>query len=379
MTATGRLRSVDVIRGLVCVLMAIDHVRVYSGVPAGGPNPAVFFTRWITHFVAPVFCLFAGTGAYFLGRRLADPPRLARFLVSRGLMLVVMEITLIRLEWTFSLDYSSFLLAGVIWMLGWCMVMLAAFVRLPAAPVGWIGVGMITFQQLLGLVPHAFPGSMRPAFGYFWEFVYSSGLQALPGVSVLYVVFPWIGVMMAGYGFGAILAGDEAYRRRMCLWIGLGGTALYLVTASILVRALPAGEGALPAYMRMLGMQKYPPSQLFLLMTLGPMIALLPWAERSRGWFSDALETFGRVPLFYYALHIAVIHLAAILTMKLRGGFDPRWYVAAPYTDVPLEARWPLWLLYLVWATVVTGVLYPACRWYARVKAVHRGGWLRYV
>src|SRR5262249_16587948 len=149
-TATARIRSIDVVRGVVMVLMAIDHVRVYSGVPAGGPNPGVFFTRWVTHFCAPAFVFFAGTSAFLYGRSIGDAGKLARFLVTRGLMLVVLELTIIRFSWTFNFNYAKFTLAGVIWMLGWCMVLLAALVRLRARTVGWIGVGIVVLQQLFG-------------------------------------------------------------------------------------------------------------------------------------------------------------------------------------------------------------------------------------
>lgn len=383
----NRLRSVDIVRGLACVLMAIDHVRVYSGIPAGGPTPGVFFTRWVTHFVAPAFALFAGTAAFFLGRKLGDPSRLARFLVTRGLLLVVMEVTLIRLFWTFGVDYSTFVLAGVIWMLGWCMVILAAFVRMPAARVGWIGVGIVALQQLFALMPRLVPGAARTPFGWFWEFVYTSGHDQMPGVSVLYVIVPWIGVMMAGYGLGPILLWGDDRRRRALLRMGLGFTTLFLVlaTASLFVHGGGDGEaggegGAPPLFVRLLNQQKYPASQLFLLMTLGPMIALLPWAERARGFVADTLNMFGRVPMFYYLVHIPTIHVAAVITMRLRGATGvAEWYATAPYATVPPDQRWSLGLLYLVYAIVLAVVLYPACRWYARYKATHRDRWLTYI
>lgn len=123
---TARFRSLDILRGAVMVLMAIDHVRVYSGMPAGGTTAGIFFTRWITHFCAPAFVFLAGAGAFFYGRKTDSKPRLAQYLVTRGLFLVLLELTLIRLGWTFNLDFGRFMLAGVIWMLGWCMVLLAA-------------------------------------------------------------------------------------------------------------------------------------------------------------------------------------------------------------------------------------------------------------
>src|ERR1700741_3759948 len=135
-TTSARIQSVDVVRGIVMVLMAIDHVRVYSGMPAGGPEAGIFFTRWITHFCAPAFVFFAGTGAFLHAQKLNDKAALSKFLVTRGLLLVLLELTLIRFCWTFNIDYAAFTLAGVIWMLGWCMVLLALFVRLQAKTIG---------------------------------------------------------------------------------------------------------------------------------------------------------------------------------------------------------------------------------------------------
>src|SRR6267378_527302 len=142
-----RIMSLDVMRGLAMVLMAIDHVRVYSGLPAGGPTPGIFFTRWITHFCAPAFVFLAGTGAFLHGRNLGDRRALARYLVTRGLFLVVLELTVIRFAWTFNLDYGSFVLAGVIWMLGWCMVLLAGLIWIPTWAIGTVGLVIIFFQQ----------------------------------------------------------------------------------------------------------------------------------------------------------------------------------------------------------------------------------------
>lgn len=361
------------------VLMAIDHVRVYSGLPAGGVTPGIFFTRWITHFCAPAFVFFAGAGAFLYGRKLADSRALTRYLVTRGLLLVLLELTVIRLAWTFNLDYAGFTLAGVIWMLGWCMVLLAGLVRLPAKAVGMIGVAIIFGQQMFGLLPRLLPKQARKAVAWIWEFIYPAGAQSWSGINILYVLVPWIGVMAAGYGFGMILLMEPDARRRLCLRIGLTATALFLVAGGLLVWLGPAPAHAPPALFRLLNQQKYPASQLFLLMTLGPTIALLPWLERARGWFAGVLATFGRVPMFYYLLHIPAIHIAALLVTLVReGSMHPEWYASAPYADVPPEHRWGLPMLYVVWAIVVA-ILYFACRWFAGVKSRRRDGWLRYV
>lgn len=381
-TLTSRIQSVDLLRGIACVLMAIDHVRVYAGIPAGGPEASIFLTRWVTHFVAPMFCFFAGTAAWFHGRRLTDPRTLRRFLVSRGLLLVVLELTLIRFLWSFDLG-TGFVLAGVIWMLGWCMVLLAPFVGMPAARVGWIGVAIVALQQVFHLVPRLVPEDAREGFGYVWNFVYPAGTPPWEAVNILYVLVPWVGVMMAGYGLGALWQREASARDAVLVRLGLALTALFIVAGTVATVATAGsaeagGREDAPFWMRLLDQRKYPASQLFLLMTMGPAIALLPWAERARGWAAQALTTIGRVPMFYYLAHILVIHVLAILTMQLRmGEFRHEWYATAPYTWLP-EQRWELPLLYLVWA-VASVILYVLCAWYARRKATAPRPWMRYL
>ncbi len=380
MTAPGssRVASIDVVRGIVMVLMAIDHVRVYSGLPAGGPTAGIFFTRWVTHFCAPAFAFFAGTSAFLYGRKLAGKGALARYLVERGLILVVLELTVIRFAWTFNFDYAHFTLAGVIWMLGWSMVLLAGIVQFPVKIVGAIGLAIICFQQVFSQLPRVLPDAIRNSIGWLLEFIYPAGLGEPRGIIILYVLVPWIGVMATGYAFGAIMIRESAERRRLCLRIGLGAIAVFLVIGVIMLFRSPVRPGAPPALFRLLNQQKYPASQLFLLMTLGPTIALLAAAERWRGWFAGTMATFGRVPMFYYLLHIPAIHVAALLVSLLRdGGVHPAWYASAPYTAVPPEHRWGLPLLYLVFVSVVA-LLYFPCRWYDRLKA-RRKGWLRYI
>jgi uncharacterized membrane protein len=374
-----RIQSIDILRGAVMVIMAIDHVRVYSGLPAGGASPGIFFTRWVTHFCAPVFVFFAGTSAYLYGKKLANVSALSRYLLARGLLLVVLELTLIRFTWTFNFDYSRFVLAGVIWMLGWCMVLLAPLVRLPTTVIGALGLAIILMQQFFARVPGLLPESLRAAIGPYWEFIYPAGAEPAGGINVLYVLVPWIGVMAAGYAFGSLLSHDPARRGLLCVRIGLAATTLFLIAGSYSVFTAQARPGALPPLLRLLNQQKYPPSPLFLLMTLGPALALMPLAERARGWFSAALAVFGRVPMFYYLLHIPAIHVAALLVTFLReGALRPQWYATAPYTRMPPDHRWSLFVLYLVWLIVVA-ILYFACRWFAEVKARHRESWLRYL
>ena len=369
MSLSGRIRSIDIVRGAVMVLMAIDHVRVFSGLPAGGPTAGIFLTRWVTHFCAPAFAFLAGTGAFLHGRRLADRGALARYLVTRGLMLVVLELTVIRASWTFNVHYSEFVLAGVIWMLGWCMVLLAGLVWLPTRTIGIAGLCLMLFQQVFGFVPRLLPPTVRSAVAPIWNFFYPSGTPGWDAISILYVIVPWLGVMAAGYAFGAIVTREPDERRRLCLRIGLSATALFIGFAAVVMFVLPAGGDTRPALFRALDPPKYPVSQPFLLMTLGPLIAVLPLLERARGWLADVFATFGRVPLFYYLLHIPLIHVTALAAWYLRDGLvHPEWFATAPFAQVPRSEQWGLPLLYLVVAIDVA-VLYLACRWFSGYEA----------
>ena len=377
----ARLSSLDVIRGVVMVLMAIDHVRVYSGVPAGGPAPGVFFTRWVTHFCAPAFVFFAGTAAFLHGRKLGDQRALSLYLLTRRALLVVLELTLIHLSWTFSVGSMTSLLAGVIWMLGWCMILMAGLVRLPVRTVGILGLAIVFGQNVFGFLAGLTPPALNGSLGVLWQFLYTGGEVSFGPVtiSILYVIVPWIGVMAAGYAFGALLLQEPDERRRICLRIGLAATAVFVVVACAQVLLGAAPDNGPPALFRMLNQRKYPASQLFLLMTLGPTIALLPAAERARGWVGRFFETFGRVPMFYYLLHIPLIHATALVVFLLRDGqVNTAPFNSAPYVSMPPEQRWGLPLLYLVFAIAIA-TLYPLCRWYAGVKARDPKPWMRYI
>jgi uncharacterized membrane protein len=386
-----RITSIDVVRGLVMVLMAIDHVRVYSGQPAGGPTPGIFFTRWVTHFVAPAFVFFAGTGAFLHGQKLADRGKLVRFLVSRGLWLVLLELTFLRFAWTFNFDYAHYSLAGVIWMIGWCMVLLAGIIYLPMWAVAAFGIITIVAHPVL----YPIMGAINPPDGSFVSDLFKvlylgEGFSLVgadgPPLLVLFVIIPWIGVMAAGYAFGPVMRWPAERRRTFCLRLGIGAMVLFVA-----LRALDSfGDprhwhqqmtNGWPGLLAFLNTSKYPASFLFLLMTLGPTITLLPLVENAKGWLAQRLEVFGRVPLFYYILHIPLIHLAAVAVSLIRTGTVVPWLLGNhPMNPGPSPAgyMWNLPLLYLVWAIVVV-ILYFPCRWYAALKARNKSPWLSYL
>lgn len=379
-TSTSRVASIDLIRGAVMVLMAIDHVRVYSGLPAGGPTAGIFFTRWITHFVAPAFIFLAGTSAFFYGRKRKD---LSRFLFIRGVWLVLLELTVIRVGWTFNFDFANYLLAGVIWVIGWCMVLMAALVKLRTRTIAIIGIAIIALHNavMLWLINHT------PALGELWKILYIgfyNGPVAGTPLIVLYSIIPWIGVMAAGYAFGPILTLEPARRNRICLRLGLGATALFLVLRGFNIYGDPRPWSAtppMPGLLSFLNTTKYPASLLFLLMTLGPTIALIPLLDRARGRIVQWTATFGRVPFFYYVLHIPLIHALAVVVSLIRSGSVNPWlFTNHPMANPPAPEgyTWSLGLLYLVWAIAVVA-LYVPCRWYADLKARRSDWWLKYL
>lgn len=388
-THSSRVNAVDLLRGVVMILMAIDHVRVYSGLPAGGPSAGIFFTRWVTHFCAPVFVFLAGTSAFFYGRKHEG---LARFLVTRGVWLILLELTFFRVAWTFNFDFMQYEMAGVIWCIGWCMILLAGLVKLPLATIGAIGVVIIAGHNLLdNYVRALLPTMADNSFSGLWKILYvgffAGPLQFGengPSLIVLYSIFPWVGVMTAGYAFGKILTLSAAERNRMCLALGVGATALFIVLRGFNLYGDPRPWSAtppMPALFSFLNTSKYPASLLFLLMTLGPSIALMPLLENVRGMIANWITIFGRVPFFYYLLHIPLIHVLALVVSQIRlGEISPWLFMNHPMGNPPPPEgyMWSLATLYLVWAVTIV-LLYFPCRWFVKVKATRKEWWVGYL
>src|SRR5581483_5540412 len=391
--AKSRIASIDLIRGSVMILMAIDHVRVFSGLPAGGPAPGVFFTRWVTHFCAPAFIFLAGTSIFLYRRHHAD---VSRYLLIRGVWLIVLELTLLRLAWTFNFDFRHYEMAGVIWVIGCCMILMAGLVKLPLAVAGAFGVVLMAAHnlmdppmgQLLAGLDHS---CWSGAWKIFYVGFFAGPIQFAPdgpNLIVLYSIVPWIGVMAAGYAFGKVLTVDRRQRMRLCLAIGLSAIALFLVLRGFNLYGDPRlwhspGQNphSLPALLSFLNTTKYPASLAFLLMTLGPIITLVPLLEGLTGGVARWITVFGRVPFFYYMLHIPLIHALAVAVSKIRLGFVSPWLFAnhpMGNPEPPEGYVWSLGLLYLVWAIAIV-LLYFACRWFADFKAQKNDWWLRYL
>jgi uncharacterized membrane protein len=375
-----RVESIDAVRGAIMILMALDHTRDFFGIPGQNPtnlataSAALFFTRWVTHFCAPGFFLLMGTGASFAGRRRSGG-ELSRYLATRGLWLIFLDLVLLRcFAYQFNVDYRVTMLL-VLWALGWALIALAVIVRLPIAAIATIGGVMIAGHNLLDGVTSASP---------LWRILHAPGVVFQAAGHVIfaaYVLVPWMGVTMVGYAIGKAYTWPAERRRRLLVRLGLALTMAFLIVRGLNVYGDPA-PWSHQQMLSFLNTTKYPPSLAFLLMTLGPVLLALAWAERtSPKWFLPLL-VYGRVPLLYYAVHFAVLHALATVVCLLRYGsahwmFESPDLAHYPYSPPP-GWGFSLPVVYLTWAAVVIAV-YPLCRWFAGVKARSRAPWLSYL
>jgi uncharacterized membrane protein len=384
-----RVDGVDFLRGTVMVLMVLDHTRDYFGNAAINPtdlpqvSPALFLTRWVTHFCAPVFAFLAGTGAYLTGSRGRSRGDLAVFLATRGLWLIFLEVTVVRLGLYFD-PVGAPVILTVLWSIGASFLVLAGLVFLPSRVVGALGVLLIATHGLVRFSPDSgTPAALRAA----GALLLRPGPLPLPGgvtVVVGYPLLPWLGVVAAGYGFGQVIRLEPGRRRRVMWIIGVALTAAFVILRAWGVYGEPSPwtthATPLLTALSFVNCTKQPPSLLFVLMTLGPAITALAVIDRVgiRGPVGRALVTLGRVPLFYYLLSWYVIHGLAVLAGLVRG-FPIAWQFSPAVLATPPEG-WSLSLpgIYAAWA-VVLAVLYLPCRWFAGVKARHPGGWLSYL
>ena len=381
--ANGRIQSVDALRGAIIILMALDHVRDYTSAAAmsfsptdlGRTTAAVFFTRWITHFCAPVFAFAAGIGSFFWQRRGRTRAHLSRYLFTRGLWLMLLEVTLLRFilffQWQFR---DSLFVLTVFWMLGLSMVVLAALVHLPVRILAPLSILVIATHNLLDPITPAHFG--RAA--WLWDILHQQAVFNFCGASFLvaYPLIPWVAVMAAGYCFGPVLLWDPPRRQKFLIRLGLA-----LSMAFVLLRGWnrygdpfpwSAQNSALFTALSFLNTTKYPPSLLFLLMTLGPALIAMAFLGRFRFSFTHPLIVFGRVPFFFFLFHMAVAHILAIALGALRYGTGrfllfPPPSLGGPRELFPADYGFSLPAVYLIWFAVIV-IAYPVCRSYAEFK-----------
>jgi uncharacterized membrane protein len=378
-----RIESVDVLRGIVMVIMALDHTRDFFGIPGQNPtnlgsaSAALFMTRWVTHFCAPVFLLLTGTGAYLsLSRK--TPAELSRFLFTRGLWLIFLEIVVMRcFAYQFNFDFRVTLLL-VIWALGWSMITLSVLVHLPAYVAAIFGIVMIAGHNLLDGITSTNP---------LWVIVHSPGIVLNnPVVVAMYSLIPWVGVTAAGYALGQVYRWSTVRRRAFLLQTGMALCVAFLVIRFFNAYGDPAPWSSQPTalfdVLSFLSTTKYPPSLLFLLMTFGPALVFLYAIDRHTPRALKPAVVIGKVPLFYYFLHFAFIHLLAVVTCLVRYG-TAHWMFESPdlgnYPFIPPpDWGYSLPIVYAVWVLVVL-TMYPMCRWFAALKQRRSDAWLSYL
>jgi uncharacterized membrane protein len=376
------------------IIMALDHVRDFFHVGAMSfsptdltrTTPILFFTRWITHFCMPVFMFAAGMGM-FLFEHSHTKGQLSRFLWTRGLWFILLELTVMQPAYNFSFSSRFMLFLLILWIFGICMIAMAALIRLPVRWLAALSVAVILFHNCLDGIDASRFGSAA----WVWVLLHQPGLVRFAGRTfrVPYTFIPWIAVMAAGYCFGRVFLLEPAARQRILLRVGLALTIGFVVIRSVNRYGDPAPwthqKSFLFDVLSFLNCTKYPASLDFLLMTLGPALLVLAYLGRRSFKVSNPLIVFGRVPMFYFILHFYLIHLLIVLASWLRYGgaaakftFTPVPSMGGPQQLFPAGFGYSLWVVYAVWLLVVVS-LYPVCRWFAKVKSTRRDWWLSYL
>jgi uncharacterized membrane protein len=392
--SVSRIASIDALRGVVMIVMALDHVRDFFNAGAMSFSPtdlartttALFLTRWVTHFCFPVFMFVSGTGAFLFAQRSRTPRRLSRFLLARGLWLILFELTVMQLAYNFNFHVRTVFLL-ILWIFGLCMILMAALVLLPVRWVAGSGIAIIVFHNLLdGVQAEHFA-----SFAWVWNLLHQPGEIVIGGyrMQAPYPVLPWLGVMAAGFSFGQVFALGIPERRQIMLSIGATATVAFFVLRAINRYGDPVPwshqTSAIFTVLSFLNCTKYPASLDFLLMTLGPALLILAALQRIEFAPANPLTVFGRVPLFYFILHFYLIHTLAVTAAWLRYGTAAKRFTFTLLPSMggdrhlfPSDFGYSLWGTWGAWVLTVA-LLYPICLWFAKLKRARRDWWLSYL
>jgi len=381
-----RLQSIDVLRGLVIVLMVVDHVREffhYGALHGMDPldvnttSPLLYVTRWMTHFCAPTFVFLAGASSWLQLWRGKTPAQLSWFLFSRGLWLVILEFTVINLAWGFQIGLPFL---QVIWVIGASMMLMSLLTWLPARLILGLGVLIAAGHNALSGLDGADLGALTPL----WTLLHHPGMVPAGGgaqMLEIYPLLPWFGIFCLGYGLSFLFVADAAKRDRTFVWLGLAMIAAFLALRFANLygdRPWEPQADALRSVGAFMNVNKYPPSLDYVLATLGPVLALMPVWSRMKGPLAEFFLTYGRVPLFAYVLHLFIAHgLEVGLGLATGQPFHDFQGVALDQSGLQ-DWGWPIWVVYLVWALTLA-ILYPLCRWFGRIKRERRDWWLSYL
>lgn len=386
-----RVHSVDLLRGLVMIIMALDHVREFIHAEAliADPlnlqttTPALFFTRWITHFCAPIFVFLAGTSAYLQSLR-KDKKELRIFLVKRGLWLIFVEIFIMSFAFTFDPAYPT-IFFQTIWAIGISMVILGIMLWLPFRAILFIGLVIVLGHNTLDFYEATYKGqysiiySLMHRFGFYQPTTNHS-------LIILYPFLPWTGLMMLGYCFGRILTGYDGIKRNKILaWLGVSIILFFIALRATNLygdaQHWSTQKNSLYTAFSFIDTVKYPPSLLFMCMTLGPGILFLSLFVNARSTIAKVIMVYGRVPFFYFILHFFLVHFISMVLFFARGhSFAEGWRVNPniPFNFVLPGEGYSLGITYLVWLFVLI-IMYPLCKWFSNYKLKHKKWWLSYL
>lgn len=386
-----RIYSIDFLRGLVMIIMALDHTRdffhfdsfLHDPLDVTTTSPLLYFTRWITNFCAPVFVFLAGISIYLQSLR-KSKNELSALLLKRGIWLIVVEVVLISFSWTFDLGFRVFILQ-VIWAIGISMVFMSFISRLPFQIVFVLGLIIVLGHNVLDYLPATHNG-------LFWDLLHNgnfSTYQILPArnITIVYPFLPWLGLIMIGYSAGKWFKEGVDLQSRKTKLVTSGFLLLLLFFVLRLINqygdpnAWSQQKNFLFTTLSFLNVNKYPPSLMFMCITIGPAFLVLAWAENLNTRLSRAISVYGKVPFFYYVLHFYILHLACMLLFVFRGHSikEPTpdiW--GMPFRFQIVGEGYPLSIVYIIWVLVVL-LLYPLCKWFATYKQKNKYHWLSYL
>ncbi len=383
-----RIDSIDILRGIIMIIMALDHVRDFFHVNAmvtdptdpATTTPVLFFTRWITHYCAPLFVFLAGTSIFLTGKK-RSKKELSFFLLKRGLWLMALELVIFNFLFSFDPGFH-FVALQVIWVTGVSMVLMAGLIYLPLNALFIIGIVIVAGHNLLD----NFNSPKMPDTPLWWAFLHQQYFtQYAPGrfLGVLYPLLPWPGIMILGYCLGSwyVNGFDAAKRRRRLIGIGAAAILVFFLLRWInvygdLFKWTPQ-KNTTATIMSFFNVTKYPPSLLYICMTIGPGLILLAWLEKARASWTNIVVIYGRVPMFYYLLHFFVIHFLCMIVFFATGNTMAQ-AASGMMLFRPNDFGFSLGVVYLIWIAIVAG-LYPFCKWYSRYKATHTYWWLSYL
>ncbi|MDP1727154.1 MAG: heparan-alpha-glucosaminide N-acetyltransferase domain-containing protein [Bacteroidota bacterium] len=389
---TNRIFSIDLLRGIVMILMALDHVRdfmhndafLHEPLDLTSTTPLLFFTRWITHYCAPVFVFLSGVSAYLMGLK-KNKAELAGFLIKRGLWLIFIEFAIVGLGWTFDLHYKIFVFQ-VIGAIGMSMFILGLLVRLPYTLIFIIGIALVFGHNLLDNIEF----SMEGILGLMGSLMHGHAFTVFPvtqnhSLLIIYGFLPWTGIMLCGYCVGKLFEPNQypGKRKKVLLYAGINLLILFIALRLINAYGDPAywmvQKNSFYTFLSFINVNKYPPSLMYTCLTLGPALILISLTENLRNPFTQKMAVFGRVPFFYYIIHIYVIHLITVIVFYATGFSTADIQTpGSPFLFRPATLGFNLYFVYAIWIGLII-VLYPICSWYNNYKTKNKHWWLSYL